>query len=427
MTSPSSALPLQKTARDLLDDFEKVRARSLDLIDPLSDADATVQSMEDASPAKWHMGHTTWFFETLILCSYDEDYTVFNERFAFLFNSYYEQLGPRQPRPQRGMLTRPTLDDVIAYRRHVDTCMKAFLTKGIPDNRTAELIELGLHHEMQHQELLLTDILHLFAQNPLKPAYRPSEPLVLTNNPPPQADWCNFEGGIMKMGHEGETFAFDCETPAHDQIIRPFKLSSHPVTNGEWIQFMEAGGYENPLHWLSDGWTTVQQEAWHAPLYWQQEGEVWWHMTLRGYQPVDLEAPVSQISYFEADAYARWAGKRLPTEFEWEYAATELGMDGNFADGNRLRPKRASQNDADLQQMYGDVWEWTSSPYVSYPGFKPAEGAVSEYNGKFMSGQFVLKGGACTTPKEQMRPTYRNFFYPHQRWQFSGLRLAEDL
>ncbi|MFT6556334.1 MAG: ergothioneine biosynthesis protein EgtB [Sneathiella sp.] len=383
--------------------------------------------MTDASPAKWHLGHTSWFFETLILIPHKDDYPCFDKQYAFLFNSYYESLGPRQPRPQRGMLTRPSLAEITDYRQHVNQHMTEFLTHTQPDTRTLDLVELGLNHEMQHQELLLTDLLHLFAQNPLKPIYHPSEPLPVANaSPPATVDWTIYEGGLVEVGHDQTGFSFDCETPKHQQILRPFKLANKPINNRDWIEFMDDGGYQNPLLWLSDGWAAVQTEDWHSPLYWEKRDDIWWSMTLRGFQPIDLESPASHISYYEADAFARWRGHRLPTEFEWEIAARQKAIEGNFLESGQYRPRRSPPQKTKMAQLYGDVWEWTSSPYISYPGFKPAEGAVAEYNGKFMSGQFVLKGGACTTPIRQMRPTYRNFFYPHQRWQVTGLRLAKD-
>lgn len=424
---PSTASRATTTRQEkLLNLYRQTREQSVALVSPLSDADATVQSMPDASPAKWHLAHTTWFFETLILIPNIKGYKVFNQNFAYLFNSYYESLGERQPRPRRGMLTRPTLDEVHDYRQFVDAHIHDFLSEGRCTSEATFHLELGIHHEMQHQELLLTDILHLFAQNPLSPVFRASEPLAMSAQNPPSS-WIEFSGGTVEFGHTGEAFAFDCEAPRHLQIIRPFKLAKKPITNREWIDFMNSDGYSDPLHWLSDGWTAAKQENWQAPLYWSEGEDQWQAMSLRGKQPVDLDAPVSHISYFEADAYARWAGKRLPTEFEWEYASQDISIDGNFAETGHLKPKPAIDTENSLSQMYGDVWEWTSSPYISYPGFKTAAGAVSEYNGKFMSGQFVLKGGACSTPKAQMRASYRNFFYPHQRWQFSGLRLAEDL
>ena len=325
---------------------------------------------------------------------------------------------------------------MVAYRRHVDAALVDLLESGRADEALMRTVELGLHHEQQHQELLLTDILHLFAQNPLKPAYRAPEPLATAQ--PPDGGWTAFDGGIRPVGAvpfaeaamdgSGRGFAFDCETPRHDALIRPFRLATRCVTNGEWMDFIADGGYGDPLLWLSDGWATVQAEGWDAPLYWERRDGAWWTMTLKGPQPVDPAAPVTHVSLFEADAFARWAGKRLPTEFEWEAAAESLDVAGNFAGSGRLRPAQAPGTDqgGGLRQMFGDVWEWTASAYAPYPGFKAVDGAGGEYNGKFMSGQNVLRGGSCATPDGHVRATYRNFFYPHQRWQFTGLRLAED-
>jgi ergothioneine biosynthesis protein EgtB len=410
----------------LLRRLRVVRAETLALAEGLSDADATAQSMADASPAKWHLGHTSWFFEALVLEPGLPGYDLFDDRFAYLFNSYYDSVGPRQPRPQRGLLTRPPLADVIAYRRHVDAGLEALLTGGGAKADLLTTIELGLHHEQQHQELLLTDILHLFAQNPLRPAYRPAGPLAAGGGAP-DLRWIAVDGGILPVGADPaeDGFAFDCETPRHDALVRPFRLAARPVTNGEWMQFTADGGYGEPLLWLSDGWATVQAEGWDAPLYWENRDGAWSTMTLKGPQPVDADAPVTHISLFEADAFARWSGKRLPTEFEWEVAARDIPVAGNFAGSGRLRPAPAANGDG-LQQMFGDVWEWTASAYAPYPGFRATDGAGGEYNGKFMSGQNVLRGGSCATPVGHVRATYRNFFYPHQRWQFTGLRLAED-
>jgi len=406
--------------------YQNIRAASLSLVEGLSDADATVQSMPDASPAKWHLAHTTWFFEAVVLQPHLEGYENFDDAFHFLFNSYYEALGPRHLRPRRGMLTRPSLDRVRAYRAHVDEAMERMLARGSTSDEISELIELGLNHEQQHQELLLTDLLHLFAQNPLNPEYRSPVPLPLTNTPSLEQTWTHFDGGIYQVGHDGDGFSFDCEGPFHDTLLLPFELANRPVSIGEWISFIDDGGYQQPMLWLSDGWASVQNNGWTAPLYWEKRGDQWWGMTLRGIQPVNVDAPVCHISYFEADAYARWAGCRLATEFEWETATTKLDVAGQFANNGLYRPLPSTNQDHCLTQMFGDVWEWTSSPYISYPGFEPIPGVASEYNGKFMSGQFVLKGGSCVTPPGHVRATYRNFFYPHQRWQFSGLRLARN-
>ncbi|WP_083566790.1 ergothioneine biosynthesis protein EgtB [Pandoraea thiooxydans] len=409
--------------------FAVVRRASIDLCAGLTEADMTVQSMDDASPLKWHLAHTTWFFETFLLIPCSPNYSPFSADFAFLFNSYYEAAGPRHPRPLRGLLTRPTLPEVLAYRAHVDDAM-AFLIEAAQDDATLALIDLGLHHEQQHQELMLTDVLHLFAQNPLRPVYRAANPAQPATAAPVLGDlhdWVAVNGGRFTVGHDGNGFAFDCEGPSHDVLLRDFALAAQPVTNAQWCAFIDDGGYRNPALWLSDGWQTVQREAWEAPLYWERRDDRWWRMTLHGMHPLDAHAPVSHVSYFEADAFARWAGKRLPTEFEWEVAARGTATHGHFADSLWLDPlSGANASAARLRQMFGSVWEWTASPYMSYPGFRPAAGAVGEYNGKFMCGQFVLRGGSCVTPAGHIRATYRNFFYPHQRWQFTGLRLAED-
>jgi ergothioneine biosynthesis protein EgtB len=370
------------------------------------------------------LAHTTWFFETMVLTPHVPGYRPFDAHFNFLFNSYYESVGSRQPRPSRGMLTRPTLQTVYRYRAHVDEAIGRFL-QAMPSPAATELIELGCHHEQQHQELLLTDILHLFAQNPLRPVYKAPEPLAVDALPCSQAAYVAFAGGLTSVGHSGEGFAFDCEGPRHQVFIEPYRMADRLVTNREWIEFMADGGYRNPLLWLSAGWARVLADSWWAPLYWEQRDGEFWTMTLRGAQLVDPDAPVTHVSYFEADAFATWCGRRLPTETEWECAAREVTQDGNFADSGRLRPKPAAAGDR-LAQMFGDVWEWTRSAYLPYPRFVPAEGAIGEYNGKFMSGQFVLRGGSCVTPADHIRATYRNFFPPETRWQFSGVRLAED-
>jgi len=405
--------------------YRQVRQTSRSLSAPLSDADATVQSMPDASPAKWHLAHTTWFFETMVLEPHLPGYHLFDEGFGFLFNSYYEAIGVRQPRPRRGMLTRPTLETIYSYRDRVDAAVEKLLGSQ-PSANVAELIELGCHHEEQHQELLLTDILHLFSQNPLRPAYKGPAPLPVETSPTTLSVYKTFDGGIIEIGHEGEGFAFDCEGPRHRVCAEPFRLADRLVTNKEWIDFMSDGGYRNPLLWLSEGWAKARADDWTTPLYWEERPDAFWTMTLRGAQPIDLAAPVTHVSYFEAHAFATWAGRRLPTEAEWEYAARDLPRVGNFIDSGRLRPKPASPSTGGLRQMFGDVWEWTRSAFSPYPRFRPLAGAVGEYNGKFMSGQFVLRGGSCVTPADHIRASYRNFFPPDARWQFSGVRLAED-
>jgi dimethylhistidine N-methyltransferase len=404
--------------------FHAVRRASRSLTADLTDADATAQSMPDASPAKWHLAHTTWFFENMVLVPHLPGYRMFDDRFNFLFNSYYETLGDRHPRPARGLLTRPTLETVCAYREHVDAGITRLLTWQ-PGAEVSKLIELGCHHEQQHQELLLTDILHLFAQSPLRPAFKAPEPLPVNARSGIAIEYLPFEGELVQIGHSGAGFAFDCEGPRHRVFLEPYLLANRQVTNREWLQFVLDGGYTNPLLWLSEGWNAVRSERWSAPLYWESREDVYWSMTLRGPQPVDLEAPVAHVSFFEADAFARWAGKRLPTEAEWEHAASTAPREGNFADTGRLRPMAAPLSQG-MRQMFGDVWEWTRSAFQPYPGYSPASGAVGEYNAKFMSGQFVLRGGSCATPAFHIRHTYRNFFPPTARWQFSGVRLAQD-
>ena len=406
----------------LIEHYRAVRALSVALTAPLSDADATIQSMEDASPAKWHLAHTTWFFETFILAEYLEGYAPFAADWPFLFNSYYESQGARHERGCRGMITRPTKDEILAYRAHVDEAMEPLIEGG----DCADLVALGCAHEQQHQELLLTDIKHALFQNPLGPAMFADAPRIA---PAARVEphWIEHPGGIARIGHQAEGFAYDCEGPAHRILLEPFALRSTLVTNREWDAFIADGGYDNPLLWLSDGWAWVEDNAISAPLYWR-DGE---HFTHAGWQPRDPEAPVTHISLFEADAYARWAGYRLPTEGEWE--AVARGQDATDAPG-AFDPAAGNQLDGAAAPMpqggtelFGDCWQWTRSSYSPYPRFQPAEGAVGEYNGKFMSGQFVLRGASCATARGHSRPSYRNFFYPHQRWQFTGLRLAKDI
>ncbi|MHA1566330.1 MAG: ergothioneine biosynthesis protein EgtB [Alphaproteobacteria bacterium] len=407
--------------------FSQVRDRSMQLVAGLAPEDMVVQSMTDASPTKWHLAHTTWFFETFVLGGHAAGYGAFDESFAYLFNSYYENAGPRRPRSARGMLTRPTLDRVFEYRQFVDAAVKEFVASAGEAAWAAAgpLITLGLHHEMQHQELLLTDLLHAFSGNPTNPAYQTAVPHEIFGKVT-GLGWQNFDGGIVAIGHDGEGFGYDCEGPRHESLVQPFGLASRPVTNGEWLEFMADGGYGEPLLWLADGWMAAQQERWQAPLYWQQGDDGWQSLTLSGLRAIDDAAPVCHISLYEADAYARWAGKRLPRETEWEVAAGDRDVAGNLLESGRLCPEPASGGDG-LVQLYGDVWEWTQSAYGAYPGFRAPAGAVGEYNGKFMCNQIVLRGGSCVTAQAQLRPSYRNFFYPHQRWQFAGLRLAQDI
>ena len=407
----------------LRDAYLRIRAESEGLATRLSAEDQTVQSMDDASPTKWHLAHTTWFFETLILRPLLRNYREFDEHFAFLFNSYYEALGPRHPRPARGLVTRPSSEEVRAYRRHVDDSVLALLDDAsIAVDKIADLFLLGLNHEQQHQELILTDIKHAFSLNPLKPLYAaPGLAAVETSTP---LEWVGMPGGIVEVGHDGRGFAFDNEKPRHEVVVRPFRLASRLVTCEEFAAFIADGGYRRPELWLSDGWALANRENWAAPLYWQDDEGA--HLfTLHGVSVRKPHEPVAHVSFYEAAAYAAWAGKRLPTEFEWEHAASTVPLAGNFLEDHYFHPRSASGS-AGLVQMFGDAWEWTRSAYDPYPGFRPFDGALSEYNGKFMIGQMVLRGGSCATPRDHIRSTYRNFFPPAARWQFTGIRLAED-
>ncbi len=411
----------------ILEHFNWVRGETERLAAPLSPEDQVVQSMPDASPTKWHRAHMTWFFETMILSSFAAGYEPIDPHFTFLFNSYYDAVGARHPRPERGLLTRPSADEIAAYRAHVDAGMRAFIVDADADTWTqaAPLIVLGLHHEQQHQELILMDILHAFSFNSVAPAYQAYR--AATARKAPDLRWFDHDGGLVEIGHAGPTFAFDNEGPRHKVHLQPFRLASRLVTNAEWKEFMADGGYARPEHWLSDGWAAVGEYGWTAPLYWQEVDGVWMEMSLSGLQQLNDQAPVCHVSLYEADAYARWAGKRLPREEEWETFAADQPVEGNFLGTGLLRTAPASGDDKDRpEQMFGDVWEWTQSAYSPYPGFKPVTGAVGEYNGKFMANQFVLRGGACVTPEGHTRATYRNFFYPAMRWMFSGVRLADD-
>ena len=409
----------------LLDRYERVRAATMRLTAPLSPEDCALQSMPDASPAKWHLGHTTWFFETFIL-ERETAHTPFHPAFRVLFNSYYNAVGDRYPRLQRGLLSRPALEQVLAYRRHVDARMHALLARDLRDPEMLALVELGIQHEQQHQELILTDLKHLFSCNPLQPAYR--TPWPLTSIGPRTMHWLGHAGDLIELGHDGTGFAFDNELPRHRAYVAPFEFASHPVTNGEFVAFIEDGGYRRSELWLSLGWDTVQAQRWEAPLYWSREGSRFTTFTLHGRANIDLHAPVSHVSFFEADAYGRWAAARLPTEQEWECAAREVPIVGNFQESGAYHPLASCTVDPadEPAQLFGDVWEWTRSAYEPYPGFRPAPGTVGEYNGKFMCNQYVLRGGSCATPQSHIRATYRNFFSPDARWQFSGIRLARS-
>jgi ergothioneine biosynthesis protein EgtB len=408
---------LSSRSEDLLACYRAARGLSLDIASPLSDADATIQPMPDASPSKWHLAHTTWFFETFVLRDHVPGYEPFDTRWAYLFNSYYDGEGERHSRPRRGMLSRPSLYEVLAYRAHTDAAIQA---AELPDE-ALDLLEIGLNHEQQHQELMLMDMLATLAENPLLPAAWESDGLGPAPLPGP-IGWIEGRSGLVEIGRDRSRFAFDCEGPRHKAWLEPHALADRLVANGEWIGFIEDGGYERPELWLADGWAWVRENGVIAPLYWRRGEEGWNRFGLDGLKPLSLAEPVCHISYSEADAYARWAGARLPTEAEWEAAAA--GQDPG--DGNQLDeagPVRPGGGSG----LFGDAWQWTASAYLPYPGFTPAKGTVGEYNGKFMCNQMVLRGGSCATPRGHVRASYRNFFYPHQRWMFSGLRLARNL
>ena len=402
--------------------YAQTRLFTEELCKPLNTEDYVIQSMPDVSPAKWHLAHTSWFFETFLLRPALPDYQPFNPMYEYLFNSYYNAVGPQYCRPKRGLLSRPAVAEVYEYRAYVDEHMLRLLNEGVDSEREA-VTELGVHHEQQHQELLVTDNKHNFAVNPLRPVYKPQAwPAPKEGGPP--MNWISFEEGIRWIGHEGAAFAYDNEGPRHRVFLEAFALADRLVTCGEFLDFIEDGGYQRPELWLSDGWAAVRENQWEAPLYWERDGAAWRIMTLHGLRPVDPAEPVSHISFYEADAYATWAGARLPSEAEWEAGAADTPIEGNFVDSGRLHPVPLAEAAPGLKQLFGDVWEWTQSAYAPYPGYSPAPGALGEYNGKFMCNQMVLRGGSCATSQSHMRPTYRNFFPPDARWQFSGLRLA---
>jgi len=415
MTAALAHQPTSTENLSLAQRFTEIRNTSIRITEGLSAEDQMLQSMPDASPSKWHLAHTTWFFETFILGPHG--YKPFDPRFRMLFNSYYKQLGAHPIRGTRGLMSRPTLSQVHAYRAHVDDALLAYLQHA--DAEALELIELGLHHEQQHQELLLTDIKHALWSSPLRPELSPE----MAEHPtPPAVTWTEVEGGIHLIGHRGGGFAFDNECPQHEVLLQPFQIASRVVTNAEYLEFVEDGGYRRPELWLSEGWDTVNAQGWNAPLYWEHRDGEWWQFVHRDMKRVNPAEPVCHISYYEADAYARWRRARLPSEQEWEIAAVRMPSSGTFLEDSIFHPQPAKGQGN--QQMFGDVWEWTASPYIAYPGFRPAAGLVGEYNGKFMCNQWVLRGGSCATPRSHIRASYRNFFPAHARWQFSGLRLA---
>jgi ergothioneine biosynthesis protein EgtB len=416
----------------LLEQFHNVRTFSEHLSEPLEIEDYVIQSMPDVSPTKWHLAHTSWFFETFILEPNLKDYQSPHPQYTYLFNSYYNSVGERHCRANRGLISRPTVQEIYVYRHYIDECMHNLLEQcdDATFERLTPLVTLGINHEQQHQELIVTDIKHVLSCNPLYPAYHTHKltPVAAT----PALNWISYPEGIARIGFEGDGFFYDNEGPRHRQFLEPYQLASRLVTNGEYLAFMNDGGYKNPLLWLSMGWSTVQSTKWEAPLYWEHLDGRWHVMTLSGLQEVDLNEPVCHVSYFEADAYARWANARLATEAEWEVAAQGLPLQGNFVESGALQPLPLQAHTHTSQatqpeQMYGDVWEWTQSAYLAYPGYKPAPGAIGEYNGKFMCNQFVLRGGSCATSVTHIRPTYRNFFPPDARWQFMGIRLAREV
>jgi len=414
----------ERSAAMLAGSYTAVRQQTEHLTAPLSAEDQMVQSCADASPAKWHQAHTTWFFETFILSPHLPGYRGFDTRFRDLFNSYYNAVGHQPEKALRNTFSRPSLEDVRKYRAHVDEHMLKLIQSGIPEP-VQKLVVLGLNHEQQHQELLVTDIKHAFWSNPLRPSYQ-AAPVASFAPATPSQQGQSYPEGLLEIGVEGDSFYFDNEAPRHKVFITPFQLASRLVTCGEYLSFIEDRGYSRPELWLSDGWKAVQTHQWNAPLYWEKIQDQWFQFTCSGPRKVEEVEPVCHVSLYEADAFSRWAGARLPTEFEWEVAAKGLPVQGNFVESGRLHPAPVSAGDGQPAQLFGDVWEWTASAYLPYPGYKPVAGALGEYNGKFMSGQMVLRGGSCATPRSHIRATYRNFFPPETRWQFSGIRLADD-
>jgi ergothioneine biosynthesis protein EgtB len=406
----------------LISQYRQVRRRSEEICLPLAIDDYQIQSIPEVSPPKWHLGHMSWFFETFLLRPFEPRYVLYHPDYHYVFNSYYETVGIFQPRAQRGVLSRPTVEQIYAYRQHVDEWMVTLL-ECIDEKRVKEFgfrTLLGLNHEQQHQELLLMDIKHNFASNPLRPAYQKKQQERIGQQPA-GLDWVQKNGGIYEIGHDTEDFAYDNETPRHRVLLEDHRLASRLVTNAEFLEFIEGGGYNQARYWLADGWATIRQRRWQAPLYWERIDGDWWQMTLNGRSVLNEQEPVCHVSYYEAEAFARWRGKRLPTEAELEVGARDQPLRGNFVESGRLHPSIAEDG-----QWFGDLWEWTQTPYVPYPGFRPLADTLGEYNGKFMCNQLVLRGGSCVTVHSHMRPTYRNYFYPHDRWQFSGIRLAED-
>jgi ergothioneine biosynthesis protein EgtB len=443
----SPRLRATDTGTPMMERYRRVRQFSVDFCDPLAPEDMVVQTKENVSPTKWHLAHTTWFWETFLLREHLDGYEPIDDTYAYLFNSYYIQAGERHCRDQRGYISRPTVAGVMDFRRHVDAAMQRLWEDASAAERRqlAPLIEIGMQHEQQHQELMVTDLKHVLGVNPLRPAYRDDLAAPAEEDPLPLA-WQRFDEGLREIGYDGDGFCYDNEEPRHRTFVEAFALANRPVTNGEFIEFIEDGGYEEPSLWLSPGWATVQEKDWTEPFYWEKKGggagrTRYVYYTLGGERPVDPDASACHLSYYEAEAFARWAGARLPSEAEWEIAARSRPVEGNFVGEEHFHPVPATHESAggpasenghaehgerSFRQLYGDVWEWTRSAYGPYPGYEPLPGAIGEYNGKFMAGQFVLRGGSCATSRDHMRPTYRNFFWPDECWQFTGLRLAKD-
>ena len=426
-----AASPTDSRSRSehLIERYRAVRNFTARLCRDLAPEDFVVQSMPDVSPTKWHLAHTSWFFETFLLKVWRPRYQSEVPEYAYLFNSYYNAAGSMHRRDLRGLISRPTVAETYRFRESIDDCVVELLEEA-SDALLAEIepvLTLGLHHEQQHQELLVTDIKHVFAQNPLHPVFHPNE-IGMSGGSVPAQRFIEFDETIRLIGHEGDGFSYDNEGPRHRALVLPFSLSNRLITNGEYLEFMESGGYARPEFWLSLGWTTLNEQEWRAPLYWEKRDGKWWNFTLSGFREVNEAEPVTHISYFEADAFANWAGARLPTEFEWEHAVADMPIAGNFVNGERFHPAPASSSTDEnvLRQIYGDAWEWTRSAYLPYPGYRAGPGALGEYNGKFMCNQMVLRGGSCATSRDHIRPTYRNFFQPEKRWQFTGIRLARD-